>query len=142
MENLFKEYEGVFTEKVETSEKKEKAERVYDYSPFALQDAVGEKSVKKVWLEYQKLILTDILPEDLIHKIISKVKDMVAIQKGATASDLGIKDYPYNKSKRDLKNWKPEDLINFYTKLVLIYHRSRMGGESLELALEKLLLEM
>lgn len=139
-QSLFKEYQDIFTPKEEVS--KEKTERVYDYSPFALQDAVGEKNVKKVWLEYQKLVLNDISPEDLIHKIISKVRDMAAIQKGATASDLGIKDYPYNKSKRDLKNWKPDELINFYTKLVLIYHQSRMGGESLDLALEKLLLSL
>lgn len=137
-QSLFKEYQDVFTPKEEVP--KEKKESVFAYSPFALQDALGEKSIKKIWLEYQKLIIADIEPEDLIHKIISKVRDMVAIQKGATASDLGIKDYPYNKSKQALKNWKAEDLQNFYTKLILSYHHSRMGGESLGLALEKLLL--
>ena len=142
MDSLFKEYKGVFEGEKEVAPPKEKQERVYGYSPFALQDALGEKNIKKIWLEYQKLILADVEPEDLIHKIISKVKDLVFIQKGATALDLGIKDYPFNKSKRDLKNWKPEDLQSFYTKLVLAYHQSRMGGESLGLALEKILLNV
>jgi DNA polymerase III gamma/tau subunit len=143
MENkgLFKEYEGIFSTDQEVLEIKEKTEREYAYSPFALQDAIGERNVKKVWIEYNKLIFQGIEPEDLIHKIISKVRDLAAIYKGATATDLGIKDYPYNKSKRDLKNWKEKDLINFYTKLVSVYHKSRMGGETLELALEKILLK-
>ena len=78
-----------------------------------------------------------------IHKIISKVKDMVAINQGATKEDLGIKDYPFSKSKKDLKNWKTEDLKNFYGVLVEIYHRSRMeSGNELDVALEKLLLSI
>ncbi len=140
-QSLFKEFKNLFSEK-EDLEKKSQKEKDYLYSPFALQDAVGARDIKKTWLEYQKLLLQGIQPEELIHKIISKVKDMAAISKGATATDLGIKDFPYNKSKKDLKNWKKEDLENFYTKLVSIYHKSRMGGESLDTALEKTLLEL
>jgi len=93
--------------------------------------------------------LTGIEAEELIYKIVSKVKDMVAIKMGAGKEDLGIqKDFPYNKSKRDAKNWKREDLESFYTKLVEIYHRSRMearlavgqGGCELDIALEEIIL--
>lgn len=143
MENqsLFKEYKGVFEEKEETFEKK-KAGFEYAYNPFALQDAIGEKSAKKAWLEYEKLRFSGIEAEDLIHKITAKVRDMAAIVAGANKEDLGMKDYPYNKSKRDAKNWKPEDLKNFYSKLIEIYHRSRMGGDELDTALEKILLSI
>lgn len=141
--SLFKEYKDIFAEE-EGKEKKleEKNKSPYAYNPFALQDAVGAKDVKKIWLEYQRLTLSGIESEDLIHKIISKIRDMLAISKGANAQDLGIKDYPYNKSKRDLKNWKPESLENFYTKLVSIYHLSRLGGENLDIALEKTILNL
>lgn len=138
--NLFKEFEKIFIEPKEVQ--KESKEKFYAYSPFALQDALGEKNIKGVWIEYQRLVLQGVEAEDLIHKIISKVRDMVAISAGASASDLGIKDYPYSKSKKDLKNWKQQDLKNFYTKLVSIYHESRMGKESLETALEKTLLSI
>ncbi|MFA6269640.1 MAG: hypothetical protein WC657_00305 [Candidatus Paceibacterota bacterium] len=144
MDNLFKEYEKIFsqTPEVEGDEKKPKKERVYEYSPFALQDAIGEKSAKKAWIEYEKLRFSGIEAEELIHKIISKVKDMTLIDLGASKEDLGIKsDYPYNKSKKDLKNWQPEDLKIFYTKLIEAYHRSRMeSGNELDIALEKALL--
>lgn len=139
-QSLFKEFKNLFSE--EKEEKKEKKEREYAYSPFALQDALGERDVKKTWLEYQKLIFQGVDPEELIHKIISKVRDMVAIGAGASALDLGIKDYPFNKSKKDLKNWKTDDLKNFYTKLITLYHESRMGGDELGLALEKAILKL
>lgn len=139
-ENLFEEYKNFFGE-ADDSDPKEKKERVYTFSPFALQDAVGEKNIKKMWLEYEKLRFADIEAEEIIHKIISKVRDLVFINLGATQEDLGAKDYPYNKSKRDLKNWKEEDLKKFYTKLVEIYHRARMeSGNDLDIALEKTLL--
>lgn len=139
--NLFKEYEGIFgPEREEDLDSREKKERVFGYNPFALQDAIGEKNVKKMWLEYEKLRLAGIEAEELIHKIVSKVKDMTAINMGASKEDLNIKDYPFVKSKRDLKNWKTEDLKKFYTKLIEIYHRSRMGGDELDTAIEKTLL--
>lgn len=141
--NLFKEYENVFSETEEKVGKKEKKEKFFAYSPFALEDAIGGKNVKKTWIEYQKIILQGIEEEEIIHKIIKKVRDMTAISAGANAEDLYIKNYPYSKSKGDLKNWKIEDLKNFYTKLISIYHQSRMsGGESLETALEKALLDL
>jgi len=143
-ESLFKEYKGVFEEShfAEASRDKKAGGFEYAYSPFVLQDAVGERSAKKAWIEYEKLRFEGIEAEDLVHKIISKVRDMVAILAGATKEDLGLKDYPYNKSKRDIKNWQPENLKFFYTKLIAIYHHSRMGGEILDVALEKILLSI
>jgi|SRR3989344_2910606 len=141
-QNLFKEYKGIFEKVEETSNSKDKKERVFGYSPFAMQDALGEKNVKKIWLEYEKLRFAGIEAEDLVYKIINKVRDMAAISAGATKEDLNIKDYPYNKSKRDLKNWKGESLKDFYTKLVETHCNSRMGGEELATALEKTILNI
>lgn len=141
--NLFKEYENIFEESEDVSDIKGRKEKVFGYSPFALQDAIGERNVKKIWIEYEKLKLSGIEADELIHKVVSKVRDMVAIEAGAGKEDLGIKsDYSYNKSKRDLKNWKTEDLKDLYTKLIEIYHRSRMGGDDLDTALEKTILSI
>jgi len=143
MENLFKEYEGVFdSETEEYSGVKVKKPRVFGYSPFALQDAVGEKNVKKAWIEYEKLRLAGIGADEIIYNIVSKIRDMTAITMGADVGTLGIKDYPFNKSKKDAKNWTEARLKNFYTKLIELYHRSRMGGDELDLAIEKTLLSI
>lgn len=125
--NLFKEYEGVFDGETPTLEgvggSTKSVGRVYAYKPFALQDAIGEKSTKKVWIEYQKLRLAGITAEELIFNIVSKIRDM-----------LVIKSFGAQK-------WKEEDLKKFYTKLVEIYHRSRMEeGRDLDIAIEKTIL--
>jgi DNA polymerase III gamma/tau subunit len=141
MDSLFKQYEGIFTEKEEITKKKK--ENGLAYSPFALQDAVGERSAKKVWIEYTKLRFSGIEAEELVHKIASKARDMLAILKGASKEDLGIKkDYPFNKSKKDTKNWTEKNLSVFYTKLVEAYHNARLGKGELDMALEKILLSI
>lgn len=139
-DSLFKEYNGVFNEEV--FEKKPVVGREYAYSPFALQDALGGKNIKKIWIEYEKIRFMGIEAEELIHKIIGKIRDMLAIKMGASKEDLKIKDYSYNKSKRDIKNWKEEELKFFYTKLIEIYHHSRMGGDELDIATEKAILNI
>ncbi len=150
-DSLFKQYKGAFEEKEEIVKQENKGLPKYAYSPFALQDAVGEKDIKKIWIEYEKLRLQDVEAEEIIHKIISKVRDMSAISAGAKKEDLDLKDYPYNKSKRDIKNWSDTKLKDFYNKLVFIYHESRgarLNGYSdgrikdLDTALEKILLQI
>lgn len=143
-ENLFAEYKKIFEIEnlSETQIPEEKKSGIFGYSPFALQDAIGERNVKKMWLEYEKLRFAGIEAEDIIHKIVSKVRDMSAISQGASKEDLGIKDYPFSKSKKDLKNWTSADLQDFYSKLVEIYHRSRMGGDNLDIAIEKTFLNI
>lgn len=140
-DSLFKQYKGVFEEKEEASP--EKKQREYEYSPFALQDAIGVRDAKVAWIEYIKLRAAGVESEAIIPNVINKVRDMLAIMRGASQEDLQIKkDFPYNKSKKDVRNWKEAELEYFYTKLVAIYHESRMGGEDLEIALEKSILSL
>lgn len=150
-DSLFKQYKGAFEEKEEIVKKENNGFPKYTYSPFALQDAVGEKDIKKIWIEYEKLRLQGIEAEEIIHKIVSKVRDMSAISVGVKKEELDLKDYPYNKSKRDIKNWSDFKLKDFYNKLVVIYHESRgarLSGYSdgrikdLDTALEKILLQI
>jgi DNA polymerase III delta subunit len=127
----------------EVSDFKEKKGFEYDFSPFALQDAIGAKSAKNSWIEYVKLRAKGIEEEEIAPKIIQKLRDMLAINGGAKKEDLNIKsDFPYNKSRSDLKNWPVDQLQNFYSRLVHIYHDARMGGEELDTALEKELLRI
>lgn len=138
-DNLFKGYEEVSGNKEEDSYKKKKGFE-YAYSPFALQDAIGERNVKKIWIEYEKLRLAGIEAENIIYKIIGKVRDIAAMKMGAGKGELSLSDYPYFKSKKDLNNWKEKELKDLYTKLISVYHQSRMGGDELDIATEKTLL--
>jgi len=113
--SLFKEYEGAFKtdNPEENSDSKVKKGNFFGYSPFALQDAIGERSAKKAWIEYEKLRFAGTEAEELIHNIVSKVRDMTAISIGAKREDLNMKDYPFNKSKRDLKKLESAGIKKF-----------------------------
>ena len=139
MDSLFEEYKDVFEESSEPVVAKKPAG--FAFSPFALQDGVGERSAKKAWIEYIKLRLSGIQAEELVPRIVSKARDMVLIKRGATAADLNSKPFPYGKSKKDLKNWPEVNLQNFYTNLVTTYHHSRIKSNyNLDIEIEKLLL--
>lgn len=141
--NLFKQYEGVFEEISEKAPKAAaKKESFFGLNAFALQDAVGEKSAKKSWIEYQKLRFEGGEAEEIIYKIVSKVSGLSALAKGASKEELGVSDYPFSKLKKDLKNWKPEELESLHRRLVTAFHLSRMGGDELDLAIEKILLSI
>lgn len=111
------------------------------YNPFALADAVGKKSAKEAWIEYERARLAGALPEELHGQVWGKVRDMIASEV-ATATELGIHPFVHKKAKADLRNW-PRDILNKFTdNLLNIYHESRLGGDELDLAMEKLLLSI
>lgn len=142
-DSLFKQYKGIFKEGEEEEKNAENKNGFeFAYNPFHLQDAIGEKSAKKAWIEYQKLKADGIETDELIHKILNKARDMLAAKRGATAKDLGLKDFPFGKSKKDSKNWEDKDLEDFYTELVSVFHESRMGRAELGVALEKIILSI
>ena len=111
------------------------------YNPFALADAVGKKSAKEAWIEYERARLAGAEPEELHGRVWGKARDMIASEK-ATAEELGLHPFVHQKAKADFKNWSKEKLDNFTDKLLDIYHQSRLGGDELDLAMEKLLLNI
>lgn len=139
---LFKNYQGVFEEKEEVAEKKKPAFE-YEYSPFALQDALGSKNPKNAWIEYIKLRFAGIEAESIAPNLISKARDMLGIALGAGQSELGIKKYfPYSKSQKDSRNWKKEELEKLYSELIYIYHESRIANKDLDAEVEKIILSL
>jgi DNA polymerase III delta subunit len=140
--SLFKEYKGVFESEEVQEEKKEK-EDSFKKGPntFALADAFGAKSPKDAWVEYMRLRSGGMEPEFLHAALVGKARDMLASQR-AGAEELGIHPFVYKKAKADFKNWGESKLIETYSDLVAAYHESRLGGEPLYTAIEKVLLRL
>ncbi|HEY4515984.1 MAG TPA: hypothetical protein VJH67_02225 [Candidatus Paceibacterota bacterium] len=116
-----------------------KGKEVAGYSPFALGDAVGKGSAKEAWIEYVKARGFGVGPEELHSRVWGKVRDMIASET-ALPEEIGIHPFVHKKAKADLRNWPKLKLQNFADSLVAIYHLARMGGEDLDVALEKTLL--
>lgn len=142
-DNLFKQYKETLKEGGEEEKSAENKNGFeFTYNPFRLQDAIGEKNAKKAWIEYQKLKADGIEADELVHKILNKARDVLAAKRGAIAKDLGLKDFPFSKSKKDSKNWEDKSLEDFYTELIFVFHESRMGRVELDVALEKIILSI
>lgn len=140
-QNLFKQYKGVFDEWVEiedgVSTKEKRKKEVYN--PFAIADAIGNKSSKESWIEYTIAKIQGAEPEELHARVIGKVRDIIIANK-EKQENTSMHPFVYKKAKWDAKNWKEDELKKTYSKLVEIYHESRMGGEELDIAMEKILL--
>lgn len=142
-QNLFKEYEGVFDEWTEGEGEipVKEARKKETYNPFAIPDAVGKKSAKESWIEYTVARLQGGEPEELHARALSKVRDIIIASK-EKQEDTAMHPFVYKKAKWDAKNWKEGELEKTYKKFVEIYHLSRMGGDELDIAMEKLLLTL
>jgi hypothetical protein len=154
---LFEEFSHVFSQEnseeiVDDIQTKQKV-RQFRYSPFALQDAIGEGDKKKMWIEYRVLVMDGIPVDELYFKIIDKARDMLAVKRGLDQGDLSIKhNFVWSKTLAHAKKWDEEKLEKFYGDLVQIYYRTRMGAEQnvfagfadqdMEIALEKTFLRL
>ncbi len=140
-QNLFKQYEGVFDEWLEGEEETQTKEprKKEAYNPFAIADAVGKKSAKESWIEYTVARLQGGESEELHARALGKVRDIIIASK-EKQEETTMHPFVYKKAKWDAKNWKEGELEKTYSKLVEIYHKARMGGEELDVALEKVLL--
>ncbi len=140
MQSLFKQYEGVFGEENDTFEKT-RPEKQANKAGFAIADALGQGRAKEVWVEFTKQMNAGSSIEMIHGLLVAKVRDMLASDKGS-AEELGIHPFVYRKAKADAKNWDREKLQAIYDKFVLAYHNSRLGDETLDTAVEKILLAL
>lgn len=111
------------------------------FSPFALPDAVGKKSPKEAWIEYQRARMAGIEPEELHARVWAKVRDMISSESG-TADELLIHPFVHKKAQADFRNWPPRLLQDFADELIDVYHQSRLGGDGLDVSMEKALLSI
>lgn len=142
-QNLFKQYEGVFDEWLEGEDEApvNEARKKEAYNPFAIADAVGKKSAKESWIEYTIARLQGGESEELHARALGKVRDIIIASK-EKQEDTSMHPFVYKKAKADYKNWKEGELEKTYKKFVEIYHLSRMGGDELDIAIEKMLLRL
>lgn len=143
-----------YSEKVqEISFKKEKGKRdfmsidgksfsINDFNIFSLGDALGKRDKKNLWTIFWQAMELDIPPEEISGVMFWQIKSMILSSKAKTATEAGISPFVFSKSKKYLVNWPEEKLKNVSSELTKAYHQSRMGGDGLSLALEKMILKM
>lgn len=124
-----------FAKYAETIEevKGEKAER---FNTFALADALLKKDKKTLWLLLNNAIREKISPEEIIGVLWWQLKTLRLAALTKSASEAGMKDFPYNKAKRALVQFSLTDAEKHSRELLTIYHEGHAGKVDLDLALE------
>lgn len=130
------------SEKVQEFLLKEKMAQA-PFNIFSLADAVGGREKKRAWTLYLKALENGSEPEEIHGTIFWAVKNMGLVKNASmvTAEDTGLKPFVFTKAKVFSDNYSKEELNNFSSRMVSLYHDSHRGLVDFSVGLEKLILE-
>lgn len=148
---LFKASENVFViieEKLLAPEKKvfakytESMEEITSavevrFNAFSMADSLANKDKKTFWLQLQDAKHAGLSAEEIIGTLWWQLKSMRLAKQTKGAPEAGMKDFPYNKAKRALHNFKEGELETLSRSLLALYHDGHGGKRDIDIALEK-----
>lgn len=111
-----------------------------EFNIFSLADAVGERNSLKSWTLYRQAIDSGIEPENIIGTLFWQVKSIILATKTKSATEAGLSPFVFSKAKKSAGNYSIEELNQFSTSLITIYHDAHRGMVNAEFAVEKLML--
>jgi len=112
------------------------------FNNFSLADAFAKRDRKLLWLLWNEALLVGNKPEELAGILWWQIKTLRLAELGKTAISVGLKDFPFNKAKHSLGNFKPGELERLSEELLTLIHESRLGKFELTLAIERWILKI
>ncbi|OHB17805.1 MAG: hypothetical protein A2749_00980 [Parcubacteria group bacterium RIFCSPHIGHO2_01_FULL_45_26] len=110
---------------------------------FVISDKLANKDKRGLWIEYERALLAGADAQDVYFTLQWQVRAMLATRVSKTYQEAGLKsEYPFNKSKRTLKNFKEGELENISNQLFEVWDTGHGGGQEFELALEQFILSV
>jgi len=122
-----------------TEYKKVDSER---FNLFALAEALAGRDKRTLWFLLQDARREGIATEEIIGVLWWQLKTMRLAAGTNSATEAGVKDYPYNKAKRALSRFKAGEVEALARALLFLYHAGHTGRVDIGLALERWVLEM
>lgn len=107
------------------------------FNVFAMADALSRKDKKTLWLLLQQAKAAGLSEEEIIGTLWWQLKTLRLAAATSSASEAGMKDFPYNKAKRSLVNFKAGELEKISHDLLSVYHDGHAGIRDIDLALEQ-----
>ena len=112
------------------------------FNTFSLADALARKDKKTLWLLLHEARLSGIALEEIIGVLWWQLKTLRLTTLAKSASEAGLKPFPYQKAKRSLGKFKDDELENLSLSLLTLQHDSRLGLAELDVALERWVLRI
>ena len=107
------------------------------FNVFAMAEALVNKDKRQLWVLLQEAKRNGLSAEEIIGTLWWQLKTLRLAMLTKSAEEAGVKDFPYNKAKRSLKNFKDGEIESLSFKLLNLYHDGHVGKCDIDLALEE-----
>jgi len=112
----------------------EKTER---FNTFGMAEALALRDKRKLWVLLQEARLSGLREEEIIGMLWWQLKSLRLAANTHSAVEAGMKDFPYNKSKRALSGFSPGEVVKLSRSLLELYHAGHAGLSDMDIALEE-----
>ena len=126
--------------KVQVEWHESKRAPVERFDTFRLANALAERNKRALWIISQEAKVAGISTEELIGILWWQLKMIRLTQITSSASEAGVKDYPYQKAKQAAQHYPPERIIELMRTLLMVYHDGHGGVRDIDRALESWIL--
>ena len=104
---------------------------------FRMAEAISLRDKKTLWILLCEAKQAGLASEEIIGTLWWQLKTLRIAAVTKSAEEAGMKDYPYNKAKRALRNFKAGELEELSSSLLSVYHDGHGGVRDIELGLEE-----
>lgn len=119
-----------------------KADTRPDFNIFSLGDALGKRNKKELWVLYQGALGAGLEPEEICGTLFWAVKNLALMKNAEPGDDCGVSPFVASKTRGYAKNYTQDEVTNISHALIAAYHEAHRGGEPMNIALERFILEL
>lgn len=113
-----------------------------DFNPFGMAEALSTRDKKSLWVLLQEAVRNGLPVEVIIGTLWWQLKSLRLAALTSSASEAGMKEFTYNKSKRTLRNFKSGELESLSASLLKVYHDGHGGVRDTQEGLEEWVLRL
>lgn len=107
------------------------------FNVWAMADALASRDKKSLWVLLQDAKRAGLVAEEIIGTFWWQLKTLRLAMLTKSAIEAGMKDFPYNKAKRALSNFKEGEVESLSRGLLTVYHDGHGGVRDIDEGLEE-----
>jgi DNA polymerase III delta subunit len=107
------------------------------FNVWAMADALAARDKKSLWVLLQDARRAGLAAEEIIGTFWWQLKTLRLARLTKEAGEAGMKDFPYNKAKRSLSNFKTGEIDGLSRGLLKVYHDGHWGVRDIDEGLEE-----
>ena len=111
------------------------------FNVFSMAEALAKRDKKTLWILLCEAKQAGLVAEEIIGTLWWQLKALRLATMTTSAVEADMKEYPYQKAKQALKNFKAGELDKLSSGLLRVYHDGHGGVRDIDLGLEEWVLK-